>query len=134
MAAIMTPAGPSRTPIGGAPEAQRVVSLGLIFVDWITKRTIFRSLGQEWPGSSPVEDTQVSKAGKRSREKFDTAELFTEEDFDSEDFVVQMDDKSHHHKAGAPRTGWRRLEQLREEQQLREQLSDLADWDDVADF
>lgn len=76
----------------------------------------------------------MSKASKRSREKFEGAELFTDDEFESEDFAEQMDDRSNHHKAES-RTGWRRLEQLREEQQLREQLRDLADWDlDAADL
>lgn len=71
----------------------------------------------------------MSKARKQSREKFEAAEIFSDEDFDADNFVEQMDDRSFHHKSG-PRSGWRRLEQLREEQQLREELQDIADWDD----
>jgi hypothetical protein len=133
MVEIMTPGAPTRSRPGPFWPPQGLVFGGLIFVDCKVKRSIFRSLGQEWPGLSPVEGTPVNKAGKRSREKFDTAELFTDDEFDAEDFVEQMDDK-HHHKAGAAKTGWRRLEQLREEQQLREQLRELGDWDDGADF
>jgi hypothetical protein len=71
----------------------------------------------------------VSKVRKGSREKFDATELFSDEDFDADNFVEQMDDRGHHQRSG-PRTGWRRLEQLREEQQLRKELRDFADWED----
>lgn len=78
----------------------------------------------------------MSKVRKGSREKFDAAELFSDEDFDADDFVAQMDDKGHHHRSGPRTSGWRRLEQLREERQLRKELRDIADWEDfdAADY
>jgi len=73
----------------------------------------------------------VSKVRKRSRETYDNAEIFSDEDFDADDFVVQMDER--HYVKADKRPGWRRLEVIREERQLRRQLDDLADWDDFSD-
>lgn len=71
----------------------------------------------------------MSKIRKQSGEKYDASELFSDEEFDAEDFVHQMDDKGPSHRAEA-RSGWRRIEELREEQMLRDQLLDLDGWDE----
>jgi hypothetical protein len=76
-----------------------------------------------------IEGKQVSKIRKQSREKYDSSELFSDEEFDAEDFVDQMDNKTSKHRTEA-HSGWRRIEELREEQMLRDQLSDLDGWDD----
>jgi hypothetical protein len=71
----------------------------------------------------------VSKIRKQSGGKYDPSELFADEDFDADVFVEHMEDKKAKREADAP-TGWRRIEELREKQMLREQLLDLEDWDD----
>jgi hypothetical protein len=80
---------------------------------------------------------QVSKIRKQSSEKYEASEIFSDEEFDADDFVEQMEDKGSHHRHEArpdprqdARSGWRRIEELREEQLLRNQLVDYADWED----
>lgn len=72
----------------------------------------------------------MSKARNRSRATSDHVEIFSDENFDTEDFVEQMDDR---HCRSEPRAGWRQLEAMREERLLRKQLDDFADWDDLGD-
>jgi len=69
----------------------------------------------------------VSKIRKQSREKYEASEIFSDEEFDAEDFVDHMEDRGSQQKS-EPRSGWRRIEELREEQYLRDQLLDLQDW------
>lgn len=71
----------------------------------------------------------MSKIRKQSREKHEGSELFSDDDFDTDDFVDQMEEKLSHHRMDA-RSGWRRIEELREERALRSQLVDLEDWDE----
>ena len=74
----------------------------------------------------------MSKARKQSGEKFDTGEIFADDDFDAEEFVEHMDDKGNHQQRPQQqaRGGWRRLEELKEQKQLRSQLLELEDWDE----
>lgn len=74
----------------------------------------------------------MSKIRKQSRAQYDASEIFSDEDFDSGEFVEQMDGRDLQHRAEA-RSGWRRIEELREEQMLRDQLLDLDAWDDFGD-
>jgi len=71
----------------------------------------------------------VSKIRKQSGSKYDSSELFADEDFDAEEFVDHMEEKKARRESDAP-AGWRRIEELREKQLLRDQLLDYADWDD----
>ena len=71
----------------------------------------------------------MSKVRKQSRGQLQATELFADDDFDTEEFVEQMDHRDRQQRPEG-RSGWRRLEQLREEQQLRAQLLDLEDWHD----
>lgn len=71
----------------------------------------------------------MSKARKPSRgEKFESTEIFAEDEFEGEEFAESVDDKG----AARPhsRGGWRRLEELKEQKMLRNQLLDLKDWDE----
>ena len=77
------------------------------------------------------EDKQLSKARKQSREKSESNEIFADDEFDSEDFVEQVDDKGAAHKVPHSRGGWRRLEELKEQKMLRDQLLELKDWDEL---
>jgi hypothetical protein len=71
----------------------------------------------------------LSKARKQSREE--SNEIFTADDeFESEDFVEHVDDKGASHQRPHSRGGWRRLEELKEQKLLRNQLLDLKDWDE----
>ena len=79
----------------------------------------------------------MSKARKQSRGE-ESTEIFAEDEFDAEDFVEHMDDKGASHKQAHAqptqphsRGGWRRLEELREQKMLRDQLLDLKDWDEL---
>ena len=71
----------------------------------------------------------MSKTRKQPREKYDASEIFSDEEFDAEDFVEHMEVKGSQHRT-EERTGWRRIEQLRDERMLRNQLLDLQDWED----
>ena len=71
----------------------------------------------------------MSKPRRQTKKQFDETELFSDDDFDADDFIEQMDSGSSQVRAKA-RTGWRRLEELREEQMLRAALSELSDWDE----
>jgi hypothetical protein len=71
----------------------------------------------------------VSKIRKQSGSKYDSSELFADEDFDADEFVEHMEEKKAKRESDAP-TGWRRIEELREKQLLRDQLLDYTDWDD----
>ncbi len=73
----------------------------------------------------------MSKARKQTREKSESNEIFADEEFDSEDFVENMEDKGASHKAPQSRGGWRRLEELKEQKMLRDQLLELKDWDET---
>lgn len=75
----------------------------------------------------------MSKARKQSGEKFDTGEIFADDDFDAEEFVEHMDDKGATHSRPHAKGGWRRLEELKEQKMLRSQLLELEDWDDFKD-
>lgn len=68
----------------------------------------------------------MSKARNRSRTTSDHAEIFSDEDFDTDDFVEQMDDR---HYRSESRAGWRRLEEIRELRELQRNLDDWADLD-----
>jgi hypothetical protein len=71
----------------------------------------------------------LSKARKQSREE--SSEIFTADDeFESEDFAEHVDDKGASHQRPQSRGGWRRLEELKEQKLLRNQLLDLKDWDE----
>lgn len=74
----------------------------------------------------------MSKLRRQSGKRFDDSELFSDESFDADDLVEQMEDRSAHVRAKA-RSGWRRLEQLREEKMLRAELQELGDWDEFED-
>ena len=71
----------------------------------------------------------MSKIRKQSSEKYEASEIFSDEEFDADDFVDHMEVKGSHHRHQA-RSGWRRIEELREEQQLRDQLLDYQGWED----
>ena len=73
----------------------------------------------------------MSKVRKQSREKTESNEIFADDEFDSEDFVEQMDDKNGSHQRPHSRGGWRRLEELKEQKMLRDQLLELKDWDEL---
>ena len=87
----------------------------------------------------------MSKARKQSRGEESSSEIFADDEFDAEDFVEHMDDKGASHKQAHAhahahtqsqaqphsRGGWRRLEELREQKMLRDQLLDLKDWDEL---
>jgi hypothetical protein len=83
------------------------------------------------PPRASREDEQLSKARKQSREKTESNEIFADDEFDSEEFVEHMDDKGASHKTPHSRGGWRRLEELKEQKMLRDQLLELKDWDDL---
>jgi hypothetical protein len=70
----------------------------------------------------------VSKGRKQSRDTRESSEIFSDADFDADEFVEQMNSKEEREVDFRP--GWRRLEALREEQMLRRALSDFDDWDD----
>jgi hypothetical protein len=75
----------------------------------------------------------LSKARKQSRGE-ESAEIFADDEFDADEFVEHhMDDKGASHQRQQPhsRGGWRRLEELREQKMLRDQLLDLKDWDEL---
>jgi hypothetical protein len=73
----------------------------------------------------------LSKARKQARgEKFESTEIFAEDEFEGESFVEHVDDKGVSHQRPHSRGGWRRLEELREQKMLRNQLLDLKDWDE----
>ena len=71
----------------------------------------------------------MSRGRKQSRDSEDLSEIFADADFDADEFVEHMQDKSD--RGAGFRTGWRRLEALREERLLRRELSDFEDWDDL---
>jgi hypothetical protein len=73
----------------------------------------------------------LSKVRKQSGEKFESPETFAEDEFESEDAVEHVDVKSAAHKGSQARGGWRRLEELKEQKMLRDQLLDLKDWDEL---
>jgi len=60
----------------------------------------------------------------------ESAEIFADDEFDADEFVDNMEDKGHHQQRAQTRGGWRRLEELREQKMLRNQLLDIADWDE----
>lgn len=73
----------------------------------------------------------MSKIRKQPRDKYDSSELFADEDFDAEEFVDHhMEEKKARRESDAP-SGWRRIEELREKQLLRDQLLDYQDFDDT---
>jgi len=72
----------------------------------------------------------LSKARKQSREKSESNEIFADDEFESEEFGEHMDDKGAS-KTPQSRGGWRRLEELKEQKMLRDQLLDLKDWDET---
>ena len=76
------------------------------------------------------EDKQLSKARKQSGAKLESNEIFADDEFDSEEFVEHMEDKGSSHKGPHSRGGWRRLEELKEQKMLRNQLLELKDWDE----
>lgn len=63
----------------------------------------------------------------------ESAEIFADDEFDADEFVDNMEDKGHQQKHAQNRGGWRRLEELREQKMLRNQLLDIADWDEFED-
>jgi hypothetical protein len=71
----------------------------------------------------------VSRGRKQSRDTQDVSEIFADVDFDADEFVEHMEDKTD--RGAGFGTGWRRLEVLREERLLRRELSDYEDWDDL---
>jgi hypothetical protein len=71
----------------------------------------------------------MSKLRRHSGGRFDDSELFSDNDFDAGEFVEHMDTGTSHVRAKA-RSGWRRLEELREEKILRAELEELGEWDD----
>ena len=68
----------------------------------------------------------MSKVRRRSVENFDDADLFSDQDFDADEFIDEMEEKR---SKRAARPGWRRIEDLREMQLLRDQLQDWDDWE-----
>ena len=72
----------------------------------------------------------MSKARKQSGAKLESNEIFADDEFDSEEFVEHMEDKASSHKGPHSRGGWRRLEELKEQKMLRNQLLELKDWDE----
>ena len=80
----------------------------------------------------------MSKASKQSGQKFDTGEIFADEEFDAEEFVEHMDDKgttpprphANAHAHAHAKGGWRRLEELKEQKMLRNQLLELEDFEE----
>ena len=70
----------------------------------------------------------MSKGRKQSQNTEDGFELFSDADFDADEFVDKMDGKLD--QPAEFRSGWRRLEALREEQMLRRELSYFDDWED----
>lgn len=70
----------------------------------------------------------MSKGRKQSQNTEEGFEIFSDADFDADDFVDKMDGKLDQQVEF--RSGWRRLEALREEQMLRRELSDFDDWED----
>jgi hypothetical protein len=96
-------------------------------VDDIWKKSIFRAAPTPW---ACREDKQLSKARKQSREKSQSNEIFADDEFDSEEFVEHMEDKGASHKPPQTRGGWRRLEELKEQKMLKNQLLELKDWDE----
>jgi hypothetical protein len=97
------------------------------------KGLYFASLAMDSQPIPPTEGTQVSKVRKRSKEKTEASELFLDDEFDTDEFVEDMEAKGSHHRAEA-RSGWRRLEELREEQMLRDELGELKDWKELAKY
>jgi hypothetical protein len=74
----------------------------------------------------------LSKARKQSREKPEQSnEIFADDEFESDEFVEQVDVKGASHKGPQSRGGWRRLEELKEQKMLRDQLLELKDWDET---
>ena len=72
----------------------------------------------------------MNKARKQSRAKVESNEIFADDEFDSEEFVEHMEDKNGTHQRPQSRSGWRRLEELKEQKMLRKQLLELKDWDE----
>jgi hypothetical protein len=67
----------------------------------------------------------VSKVRKRSGEELDGSDIFSDQDFDADRFVDDMDADGGQQKVDT-RASWRRLEELKDERMLRDQL---LDWD-----
>ena len=93
------------------------------------KRLYFARSALNFRTDPHVEVMQVSKIRKQSSEKYEASEIFSDEEFDADDFVDNMEVKGSQHRQDE-RSGWRRIEELREEQQLRDQLLDFQDWED----
>lgn len=69
----------------------------------------------------------MSKIRKRSGKDSGAAELFSDDEFDTDDFVELMDEQDQRHRVET-RSSARRIEELREERMLREALLDYDDW------
>jgi hypothetical protein len=94
------------------------------------KGLYFAGLALDSQPIPPIEGTQVSKVRKPSHDEVEPSEMFSDEDFSADEFVEKMDGKVHHHRAET-RSSWRRLEELREAQMLRDQLGELEDWKEL---
>lgn len=71
----------------------------------------------------------MSKVRRRSDDGFDDADLFADQDFDTDKFIDVMEHKGGRARA-LERSGWRKVEDLREMRLLRDQLQDWDDWRD----
>jgi len=72
----------------------------------------------------------MSKPKDRSSDDFDDFEVFSDPDFDADDFIDAMDVDSVG-PADAVGTVRERLDARREARWLREQLADWNDWNDI---
>ncbi|MGD8339505.1 MAG: hypothetical protein PVH89_01915 [Gammaproteobacteria bacterium] len=73
----------------------------------------------------------MSKERKQSRSTRDTSEIFSDADFDADEFVDRMDSSLSDQTEF--RTGWRRLERIREERLLRRELGELDYWEEFGE-
>ena len=70
----------------------------------------------------------MARARKRSKDSAEMSEIFSDLDFDADEFVDEMENKSQ--PLARSGSSWRRLEQLREERMLQRELSDFDSWGD----
>jgi hypothetical protein len=73
----------------------------------------------------------MSKTRKRTEEQVEESELFSDSDFDLDDFVEEMEhENAWRRKRTNHRSSRQRIDDLRESLWLRGQLEDWQDWED----
>ena len=74
----------------------------------------------------------MSKRRHSPVDEFDESELFSDREFDLEDFIDSMEahGEQRSRKRRSTKPAWQRVEDLRGEKWLRDQLEDWKDWDE----